>query len=401
MRAPLWTRSARFRLTLTYSLALFLVGALVLGAIYVGLSRALDDEPITRTVITQGLIPSGDGGVTLVTAEFEAQFRSVESLANERALESLRTWSFGALAAMFGASLFVGWFVAGWVLRPVGRITAVARDIQATDLSRRIALEGPDDEITRLADTFDAMIGRLDRAFEGQRRFVHEASHELRNPLATIRTNLEVALADPNASADDLRQTAEVVDRTTERMGAVVDDLLAFAHSEMPERELVATDVSLLVEDVVEEFAGAAEAAAVSIAVEGSGIGEMQVEPTPLRRAVANLLSNAIEHSPSGTTVRVAVDQTPDRVSIAVEDQGPGVAGADAESVFRRGWRGARSRDSRPSGSGLGLTIVRQVAESHGGAATVTRAEGGGARFSIELPAAVVQAAVGPGVQTV
>ena len=268
VEAPSWTRSARLRLTLTYSLALYIIGALVLGAIYLGLARALDDEAITRRGVAAGELTLPDGRQVLVFQGFEQEFISLESAINERALDRLRQWSFGALGAMTVVSLGVGWVVAGRVLRPIGRITEVAREIQATDLSRRISLQGPDDELTRLADTFDAMIGRLDRAFENQRRFVHEASHELRNPLATIRTNIEVALADPNASAADLRQTAEVVDRTTERMGHVVDDLLAFARSEMPARELTSVDVGVLAQGVAEEFAGASEAAAVGVVLD-------------------------------------------------------------------------------------------------------------------------------------
>src|SRR5699024_5966151 len=126
-----------------------------------------------------------------------AQYQSVEQLANERALALLRTYSTTALGLLFLASLGVGWIVAGRVLAPIGRITAVARDISAGDLARRIDLRGPPDELKELADTFDAMLARLDDAFAGQQRFVQEASHELRNPLAVIRTNLDVALTDP------------------------------------------------------------------------------------------------------------------------------------------------------------------------------------------------------------
>ncbi len=387
MKTPAWTRSARLRLTLTYSLALYIIGALVLGAIYLGLSRALDDEPITRRGVTAGLVTLDDGRQVVVAQEFEQQFRTIESLANERALDRLRQWSFGALGAMTIASLGVGWVVAGRVLRPIGQITEVARDIQATDLSRRISLQGPDDELTRLADTFDAMIGRLDRAFENQRRFVHEASHELRNPLATIRTNIEVALADPDADAADLRQTAEVVDRTTERMGHVVDDLLAFARSEMPEREVRSTDLGALVRGVVEEFAGAAEAAAVGIRLRLGITSAVPAEPTELRRAIANLLSNAIEHAPGGTDVTVSTADDGAHVTVTVADLGPGVAATDRELVFERGWRGPQSRGVRPSGSGLGLTIVRQVAEAHGGTVDLLEDEVGmGTRFVLSLP---------------
>ena len=112
---------------------------------------------------------------------------------------------------LFVGSLGVGWFAASIVLRPIERITRVAREIQATDLSRRINLRGPNDELRRLADTFDAMLARLDAAFESQRRFIHEASHELRNPLAVIRTNVEVAMADPDTSKEEFTELGAVV----------------------------------------------------------------------------------------------------------------------------------------------------------------------------------------------
>lgn len=387
MAAPAWTRSLRVRLTLTYSLALFAVGALVLAAIYLGVSSTLDDDTVTARFIARDLVPR-DGGVAVVATEFEAELRTLESLVNERALDQLRTWSFGALAAMFLASLVIGWIVAGRALRPIGRITDVAEEIQATDLSRRIGLRGPDDELTRLASTFDAMLDRLDRAFEGQRRFVHEASHELRNPLATIRTNLEVALADPHADVDDLRQTAEVVDRTTDRMGRVVDDLLLFARSEMPERELTLLEFDPLVEEVAEEFAGAAEANSVSVVVRPASTRPIRGEAGELRRVVANLLANAIEHTPSGSTVVIATEDSASGVRLRVADEGSGIPEGQRDSVFRRGWRSAAARARRPGGSGLGLTIVRQVVEAHGGSITVESGpRGRGTAMVVDLPA--------------
>lgn len=385
-----WAQSIRVRLTLTYSLALFVLGTLVLSGVYLGLSRALDDEPITRTTVSAGFFRTRTGDIVLTQPEVqELQFRTIESLANERALEQLRSWSFGALGVLFIMSLGVGWVVAGRVVRPIGRISDVARDIQATDLSRRIALDGPEDELTRLADTFDDMLGRLDRAFESQRRFVHEASHELRNPLATIRTNIEVALADPDASADDLRQTAEVVDRSAERMRHVVDDLVSFARSEMPDREDTLVQMDALVEEVSQEFTAPAEAAGVRMVISGSTSGRVRGDAPALRRVLANLIANAIEHSPSGSTIEITVRDSDRGVSVAVADQGAGVPDSDHDRIFRRGWRSAMARAHRPTGSGLGLTIVRQVVEEHGGEVHLQpTANGHGATFVIDLPSA-------------
>src|SRR5690606_9012714 len=174
-------------------------------------------------------------------------------------------YSFTALGLLFIGSLGTGWIVSGRVLRPIGRITGVAREIQATDLSRRIHLRGPNDELRQLADTFDAMLARLDAAFESQRRFIHEASHELRNPLAVIRTNLDVALSDPDATVDDLREVGELVGRTAERMSSLVDDLLYYARQEEPANRAGLIDVAPLVSDAVAEFRAAAESAGLGL----------------------------------------------------------------------------------------------------------------------------------------
>ena len=142
--------------------------------------------------------------------------------------------------------MIVGWSLAGHVLKPVGRITAVARRISATDLSQRIALDGPPDELRRLADTFDDMLDRLDRSFDAQRGFVEDASHELRNPLAVIRSNLDTTLADPDATTEDFRFVAEQVSRSTERMSRVVDDLVTFARHETRPQHLTLVDIGEL-----------------------------------------------------------------------------------------------------------------------------------------------------------
>lgn len=391
---PVWSRSIRVRLTLVYSLALFSLAAIVLAGVYTGLSRALDDEPITTRLVQNRLQPV-DGGLVFTRQAFAVDMRTVESLANERALEQLRTWSFGSLGVLFLLSLGVGWVVAGRVVRPIARITDVAREIGATDLSRRIDLRGPDDELTRLAGTFDEMLGRLDRAFESQRRFVPEASHELRNPLATIRTNLEVALADPEADVEDLRHTAAVVDRSAERMGRVVDDLLAFARSEIPEHELVLVDLADVCAEVVAEFRSPAEAADVRLRLTGEPSHLVRGDPVALRRVIANLLANAVQHAPAGSEVLVrlgdaaGVGSTSMGAAVEVIDEGDGVEPMARERIFDRAWRGEAARTNRPSGSGLGLTIVRQVTNAHGGACWVTEADtatGRGARFVAAFP---------------
>ena len=162
-----WAGSIRFRLTVLYSVLLFGLAAVVVGGIYAGVARSLEDQDVYRRDQFVALFP-GPSGTEFV--EFEVQRRDAlltfEKAVNQEALDQLRTYAFGALGLLFIGSLGVGWFVSGLVLRPVGRITGVAREIEATDLSRRIELEGPDDELKQLADTFDGMLERIDDAFE-------------------------------------------------------------------------------------------------------------------------------------------------------------------------------------------------------------------------------------------
>jgi heavy metal sensor kinase len=380
-------RTVRFRLTAIYSLVLFGLGAVILGALYLGLAAQLDEEPVSQEIPVTRVFETPEG-VVFDQGVVRAEMRDLEELVNERALEQLRNYSFAALGLLFFASLFVGWIVSGRVLKPIDRITGVARDIQATDLARRINLDGPPDELRQLADTFDAMLDRLDRAFESQRQFIQEASHELRNPLAVMRTNLEVGLADPNASAEELRRTAVVVNNSAERMSHLVDDLLVFARNETPAMEHEDVDIGGVVHGVAAEFQVPAEARGIELVRSADPDLWVTGDRQALRQALANLLANAVRLAPEGSRIRVAGGQDEGWVWMAVEDQGPGIAEDDQARVFQRFYRGDRARAREEGRSGLGLAIVRQVAEAHGGEARVASSPGRGSTFSVWIPAA-------------
>ncbi len=376
-RLPVWMGSIRFRLTAIWSILVFGLAALVVGGIYLGLKHSLTSQKISATAFQVG-------GITFIQPD---QAQLVQRAVNERALDALRVYSFWALLALFFTSLVVGWIVSGRVLRPLGEISNSVREIQASDLKQRIDLGGPNDELRQLADTFDDMLGRLDEAFEGQRQFIHEASHELRNPLAVIRTNLEVTLSDPNASAEDLRHTAEVVERSSERMARLVDDLLVYARKGTLSLERDPVDVAQLIDEAAEEFAAPAVAAGVHLVHHApSGLWVIG-DRLALRQALGNLLANAIRYSPESTTVRLRGGIDGPWVWIAVEDQGPGIDPSDQDRVFQRFWRG-NPREGREQGrSGLGLTIVRQIAEAHGGEVKLVSQVDHGSAFALWLPA--------------
>jgi signal transduction histidine kinase len=379
-RLPEWTRSIRFRYTLLYSAVLFGLAAVVLAAIYLVLLMALQATPVSSS---RGVWCPRIGGpcYNLIT------FREAERLVNSEILGKLRFYMFGALGALFVASLGVGWVVAGRVLAPIGRITSVARDIQATDLSRRIRLPGTEeDELKQLADTFDAMLARLDAAFAAQRQFVTDASHELRNPLAIIRTNADVALGDPDASPDELRQTIATVKRAGDRMSLLVDDLLALARRQEPTLEHEPVDLGAAVAEASDDFVVPAEtrdivldrAIAPGVVVTG--------DREALKRVVANLLDNAVRLAPAGSRIRLATGSEGDRAWIAVADEGPGISLEDQAHVFDRFWRADKARSRSDGGTGLGLAIVRQVVEGHGGEVRLHSKVGVGSSFVVWLP---------------
>jgi signal transduction histidine kinase len=379
---PLWSRSVRFRIALVYSCVLFTLAALVLGALYVGLSLALSDEPVSKREAV--IVSRDENGALRRDRTTVLDGRDFERKVNAHTLDNLRTFSFAALGGLFVVSLGVGWVIAGRVLRPIDRITAVAQEIQATNLSRRIELDGPDDELRRLADTFDAMLDRLDASFTSQRQFIADASHELRNPLAIIQTNTDVALSDPDATPESLRRAARVVRGATVRMARLVDDLLALARLDTPAPRREPVDLAAVVHEEGDEFVAPAVAAGIDLHREPAETITVRGDHQSLRRAVANLLENALRHARS--SVRLSAGRVRGWAWLAVADDGPGIAREDQARIFDRFLRLDRGRARDAGGSGLGLAIVRQIAEAHGGAVAVFSEPGRGATFVVWLP---------------
>jgi signal transduction histidine kinase len=391
-RLPDWTRSIRVRYTLLYSAVLFGLAALVVVTLYVILSMTLAGEPVTSS--GRGVFCNPITNACFSFKVVDAQ--QIEKLINAQTLDKLRDFSFKALGVMFVASLGVGWVIAGRVLAPIERITSVARDIQATDLSRRIELGGPEDELRRLADTFDAMLARLDAAFGAQRQFLADASHELRNPLAIIRTNLDVALADPDADPEELRQSLVVIQRASDRMSHLVDDLLALARGQALEVRSETVDLGAAVADASDELFLSAKRRDITLdrtIVPGVVVSG---DYDALKRAVSNLLENAVRYAPPGSRVRLAVGSERSRAWVSVSDEGPGLAPEDQRRVFDRFWRADKGRSRAEGGTGLGLAIVRQIANSHGGEVQLQSRVGVGSTFTIWLPVAAVDGASRP-----
>ncbi|GAA0801374.1 sensor histidine kinase [Spirilliplanes yamanashiensis] len=383
-------RSIRFRLTVLYSTLLFALAATGLAVTYVAVERATDPKPLTESYQAYLVKQKADGRVVPVGEAMEvAAVSAIEDEVNLRLLGTVRTYSFVALGVLFLASLGIGWILAGRALRPVGRIARTAREIQATDLSRRIRLDGPQDELRDLADTIDSMLDRLDDAFRAQRQLIDDASHELRSPLAIIRTNLDASLTVASAPADERERAVAVVDRATTRMSRLVEDLLATARRDAG--ALADTDVDLAAAalEAGEEFAAVAAERGLAIRYAVTDDLHLIGDPDALRRAAVNLLSNAVRLAPAGSTVTIGAGRDGGWLWLAVADEGPGIAPGDLPRVFDRFWRTAdaagASRDRR---TGLGLAIVRQIVESHGGHAVAFSALGAGSTFVLWLPSA-------------
>ena len=279
-----------------------------------------------------------------------------------------------------------GYLLAGRALRPVATITDLAARIGAGDLGSRLNLDLPDDELGRLARTFDAMLSRIDDAFERQRRFTADAAHELRTPLSLMRSQVDLTLARPRATGA-YREALQAVDGDISRMTALVGTLLTLARSDARQlaKERAPFDLADTVRLVVEQYAAVAEEAGVGLRDESS--------PTPLvadedllMQLLINLVDNALAHTPAGGTVVAGCRPHDGRIQLWVGDSGEGIAAEHQDRVFDRFYRidAGRSRDR--GGTGLGLAICRAIAEAHGGTIGLTSRLGSGTRVELVLP---------------
>jgi len=314
-------------------------------------------------------VSSGPVTIAIATPLTDVR-RSVDTLAN-----SLWVGTPG-LIVLVG---LVVWVLVGRSLRPVEAIRAQVDAITGTTMDRRVPVPNTEDEVARLARTMNGMLDRLERASARQRAFVSDASHELRSPVSTIRTELEVASADPG-NAD----WPEVAHRTlgeTDRLSRLVDDLLALARIE--EAQGLARRAPVDLDDLVLEESTRTHRVPVRTA--GVSAGRVAGDERQLTQVVRNLVDNAQRHA--ATQVALALRHEGDELVLLVDDDGPGIAEADRERVFDRFTRIDEARGRASGGAGLGLAVVRRVVEHHGGTVTVADSDLGGARFVVRLPA--------------
>lgn len=383
--------SLRLRLTLSYGLLFFVVGFLLLVLSYLLLQQVVVSNPgelATRTAqhlhlsqaYLQQNMPSPSGGQQTVGAFM----RQLQDQVLSELLRALLPTTFWALAIATAVSVVVGWWMAGRMLRPMQEISTVARRLSASTLHERIALKGPKDELRELADTFDAMLVRLEAAFVAQREFVSNASHELRTPLAIMRTELDVTLADPETDADDLRRMAETIRAAIARSEDVIDKLLVLAESDdLAERARV--DVAGVVEDAARQHARSVAEKGIDLVIDARP-SAVNGDQALLERLVDNLIDNAVRYAPFGSVVRVRVDADDGKVTLRVANPGEVISPEEVPRLFERFYRRGTSRSRRTGGSGLGLAIVAAVAEVHGGVVSAEAPPEGGLIVTVALP---------------
>ncbi len=343
-----------------------------------------------QVAATPGYQQLPDGSVLVTTARVRTTTGVVELVAAsplepiERSVDAVVSGLLVVLPLLVVGAAGLTWILAGRALRPVEAIRAEVDSISGSTLDRRVPVPHSGDEVARLATTMNAMLDRLQDASARQQRFVADASHELRSPVAAIRTELEVAQR--TASADDWPAVADRLLAEEARLEAVISDLLLLATLDEGAPLPDAGAVDLAEEACEEARRRTRDRTDVIMEVDAPSAAMVHGSRVQLRRALANLLDNAGRHA--RTTVRVSVHERDGRVRVLVDDDGLGIPEADRERVFERFVRLDEHRTRAAGGAGLGLSLVRRIAERHQGSASAATSPLGGARIILDLPAA-------------
>ncbi|WP_069817141.1 sensor histidine kinase [Streptomyces sp. TP-A0874] len=385
-----WLRpTIRIRLTLLYGGMFLIAGILLLAIIYLLAAQALRQGNDLPFKLLGGSVRNTSSTCPQLTStenvdQFNAALDVCMDSQRQLALDGLLRRSLLALLGLSVLAFAFGYAMAGRVLSPLGRITRTARMVAGSDLSRRIELDGPDDELKELADTFDEMLDRLDRAFDAQRRFVANASHELRTPLAINRTLLEVQLADPQAPPE-LVQLGRTLLATNERSEQLVEGLLLLARSDNEIVDRKPVDLAEVASQAVEQVRAEAEASGVRLhgersraVVSGNGV--------LLERIALNLVQNAVRYNTPDGWVEVSTAAQAGQATLVVANTGPVVPAYELDDIFEPFRRLRTERTGSDKGVGLGLSIARSVARAHGGRITADPREGGGLVMRVTLP---------------
>jgi signal transduction histidine kinase len=378
--APDWMRpSIRMRLTALYGGMFLIAGVLLLGSVYLLVGQNLANQKGPDIRFGSDVIITDGRGNQITPGQFQQLLDARQGTQRDIVLHSLLQQSLLALVLLSVIAFGFGYLMAGRVLSPLGRITAAARAVAGTGgsgLHRRIDLDGPDDELKELADTFDEMLERLDRAFDSQRKFVANASHELRTPLAINRTLLEVALGDPNVSPD-LRELGGKILATNERSERLIEGLLLLARSENELTDRKPVDLAEVAGRTLEQLG--AEAGERGVELRGDfQDATVSGNHVLLERVALNLAQNAVRYNAPDGWVEMSTSTAEGTALLTVANSGPVVPPENVESLFEPFRRMRADRVASDKGVGLGLSIVRSVVRAHGGwIEAESRPEGG------------------------
>ncbi|MFN7929111.1 MAG: ATP-binding protein [Blastocatellia bacterium] len=348
--------------------------------------QAASTAPVLRTVAGFG----GAGGRVAVMPIPASEFFVVVAQSQAEMQQQLRT-----MRRIFALSLplmlliagLVGYFLARQSLAPIAAMSEQAENITAHNLHERLPVENPRDELGRLATVFNALLARVQRSFSSLREFTADASHELRTPLAIIRGEADVALSQPRSPLE-YQETLAIVRDEARRLSRIVDDMFALARADAGGQQLHRAEFYF--DDLLAECCRAVQtlAASKSIAVQCETLSDVEFcgDEELLRRMMLNLLDNAIKYTPSGGRVNLALDVTDTEIELRVRDNGIGIPAEAVAQVFDRFYRVDKARARAEGGSGLGLPIVKWVAEAHHGSVQVESYPGLGSTFVVRLP---------------
>jgi len=289
-----------------------------------------------------------------------------------------------------------GYFLARKSLAPVVAMSAQAGRIGAANLHDRLNVKNERDELGQLAKSFNSLLDRLDQSFERQRRFMADASHELRTPVAILRGEAEVALSQPSRRPEEYRESLAILHQEARRLSLIVEDLFTLTRADAGQYPISVSDFYLeeLVADCVHSIRALALAKKITLNVESAEESVIHADEALLRRMLLNLLDNAIKYTPEGGRIVVSCQRLRGKYTLVVSDTGAGIPGDLQSRIFERFFRvdKARTRSDQDGGAGLGLAIARWIAEAHDGRLELSRSDASGSTFTVFLPAAPIPA---------
>jgi signal transduction histidine kinase len=386
--ATLFLVSGAGLLSITYLLVSSATGNVVVGTNPDGSSFVVGSTARTKARPQVVTTSRGRPGGHLSAQQLKAQAardRVVAVRQRDAALHELFAKSGIALTLMAAVSVLLGWLFAGRVLRPLRTITERAREISASNLHERVALAGPDDELTQLADTFDDLLGRLQAAFAAQRQFVANAAHELRTPLTRAQTLSEVALADPAATVDSLRASHGRVLAAGRQQERLIEALLTLARSERGLDQREPFDLATVTATMLHARQHEAERRTLYVHATLEP-ADTSGDPRLAERLVANLLDNALRYNQPHGRIDVTTSVRAGQAVLSVANSGPPIPPEEVERLFRPFQRLGADRTDQSDGLGLGLSIVQAIATAHQAALTAHAPPSGGLEVEIGFP---------------